>query len=119
LGGWDLAATLDWQDPRDDTTGKMLARRSQRHGSIKADYTAGALSAGAAVLFASRRFDDTANRNELPGYGLLHLHASYRLAPNWSALVRWNNATDKQYELARYYQTAGSTVFAGIRYGID
>lgn len=119
LGAVDFSTTLDWQDPRDDTTGRMLQRRAKRHGTVRADYSAGPWTAGAALVFAGRRFDDAANRNELGGYGLLNLHASYRFAPGWSALVRWNNATDKQYELARYYQTAGSSVFAGIRYGVN
>ncbi len=118
VGGLDLNAALDWQDPRDDTTGKLLVRRAHRHGVIKADYTIGQLSAGASLQVSSRRFDDTANRNTLGGYGLLNLHASYQFAPDWSMLVRWNNATGKQYELARNYATAGATVFAGVRYGL-
>ncbi len=118
IGNLDLHTSLDWQDPRDDTTGKLLPRRAHRHGLVGADYSIGQLSAGATLQVSSRRFDDTANRNNLGGYGLLNLHASYQFAPDWSMLVRWNNATAKQYELARNYATAGSTVFAGVRYGL-
>ncbi|UUZ50792.1 hypothetical protein LP420_14645 [Massilia sp. B-10] len=46
------------------------------------------------------------------------MYGSYRFAHDWSAEIRWNNATDKQYELARTYATAGSQVYAGLRYGI-
>jgi vitamin B12 transporter len=116
-GSIDLDASLDLQDPRDDTTGKRLARRARRHANFGADYNAGALSLGAGLQLSARRFDDVANRNVLGGYGLLNVHASYRLAQDWSLFARWNNATDKQYELARSYATAGSQVFAGIRYG--
>jgi vitamin B12 transporter len=119
VGAIDLHASLDWQDPRDDTTGKQLVRRAHRHGQLGADYVAGDFSTGAGVLFSSRRFDDQANRNVLGGYALLNLYASYRFAPGWSALVRLNNAADKDYELARNYGTAGSTVFAGVRYGLN
>jgi vitamin B12 transporter len=118
LGNVELNASLDWQDPRDDTTGKMLVRRAHRHGRVGATWLAGPFTAGASVVFSSRRFDDSANRNVMAGYGLLNLHASYAFAPDWSMLVRWNNATDKQYELARNYATAGSTVYAGLRYGL-
>ena len=76
------------------------------------------MTAGAGVTLSGRRFDDAANRNTMGGYGLLNLFASYRFAPDWTALVRWNNATDKQYELARNYNTAGAQLFAGVRYGI-
>ncbi len=117
LGHFDLRASADLQDPRDDTTGKQLVRRAKRHGDLALEYSAGALSAGAGVQLSGKRFDDTANRNTLGGYGVLNLFASYRFAPDWTAVVRWNNATDKRYELARTYATAGSQAFLGIRYG--
>ena len=66
---------------------------------------------------SGERYDDAANRNRLGGYGLVNLFASYAIARDWSALVRWNNVGDKRYELARFYTTPGRSVFAGIRYG--
>jgi len=30
--------------------------------------------------------------------------------------LRWDNVADKYYELARYYNTAGSNVFAWVRF---
>ncbi|RJG14769.1 TonB-dependent receptor plug domain-containing protein [Massilia cavernae] len=119
LGDFDLRGAFDLQDPRDDTTGKQLVRRSRRHANFSVEYRTGPLVAGAGVHLSGKRFDDTANRNVLGGYGLLNLFASYRFAPDWSAIVRWNNATDKRYQLARNYATAGSQVFAGVRYGMN
>ncbi len=119
IGALDLHGSLDWQDPRDDTTGKVLIRRARRHGQLGADYVSGAFTSGVNVQFSGRRFDDLANRNALAGYGLVNLHARYRFASGWSALVNVNNAADKDYELARNYATAGRTLFAGVRYGID
>ena len=117
VGPVDLSGSFDLQDPQDDTTGKQLVRRAKRHASLGAEYSEGALVVGAGVQLSGKRFDDTANRNTLPGYGLLNLFASYRFAPDWTAIVRWNNATDKQYELARTYASAGSQAFIGVRYG--
>ena len=34
--------SLDFQDPRDDTTGKQLVRRAKRHAQFSAEYTVGA-----------------------------------------------------------------------------
>ena len=116
-GAFGFSASMDFQDPQDDTTGKQLVRRSRRHASVAMEYDAGALSAGVAVQASGKRFDDTANRVALGGYGVVNLFASWRLAPDWTALVRWNNAAGKRYELARHYATGGSQVFAGIRYG--
>ena len=117
LGPLELSGSFDLQDPRDDTTGKQLVRRAKRHASLGVDYSSGALVLGAGVQMSGRRFDDTANTNTLGGYGLLNLFASYRFAPDWTAIARWNNATNKQYELARTYATAGSQAFIGVRYG--
>jgi vitamin B12 transporter len=114
----DLRGSLDFQDPRDDTTGTVLARRARRHADFSADTTRGALTFGGGVQVSGRRYDDAANRNALGGYGLLHLFAQYRLSTDWSVLARWNNVADKQYELARYYGTAGSQLFVGVRYGM-
>ncbi len=112
-----LSGSLDFKDPKDETTGKQLVRRARRHASFAADYDLGAWSMGANWQLSGKRFDDTANRNTLAGYGVLNLTAAYRFAPDWSALVRLNNVTDKQYELARTYNTAGREVFVGVRYG--
>ena len=117
VGRFEISGALDLQDPQDDTTGKQLARRAKRHASLAAQYSAGALVAGIGMQASGKRFDDTANKNALGGYGLLNFFAAYRFGTDWSAQLRWNNATGKRYELARHYATAGSEVFVGLRYG--
>lgn len=117
IAGIDLAANLDLQDPKDETTGRRLLRRSKKHGNVNADYIIGALKAGAELELSGDRFENAANSRRLGGYGLVNLYATYRFSRDWSALVRWNNIGDKRYELAEYYNTPGSQVFAGIRYG--
>ena len=115
--GVNLGANADLQDPQDDTTGKRLIRRAKRHANVTADYGTGALKAGVEVELSSARFENAANTVRLGGYGLVNLYATYAFTRDWSALVRWNNVADKQYDLARYYNTPGAKVFAGIRYG--
>ncbi|WP_075794494.1 TonB-dependent receptor domain-containing protein [Massilia putida] len=118
LGNLDLRASADLQDPRDETTGKQLARRARRHASVTADYNLGQVDAGVELQASGRRFDDAANKNVLGGYGLLNLYTTWHMTRDWSLLVRVDNAADKHYELARNYGTAGRTWFAGIRYGL-
>ncbi len=118
IGNLDLRASADLQDPRDETTGKQLARRARRHASFTADYTAGQVETGVELQASGRRFDDAANANRLGGYGLLNLYTTWHMTRDWSLLVRLDNAADKHYELARNYGTAGRTWFAGIRYGV-
>ena len=94
-----------------------LARRAKKHANLGAAYGLGALKTGVEVTLSGDRYDDAANRSRLGGYGLVNLFATYAFARDWSVLVRWNNVGDKQYDLARNYATAGSKIFAGIRYG--
>ena len=117
VAGFDVRGSVDIQDPRDDTTAKSLARRARRHASAEVDYTVGALTTGAGVQASGRRFDDAANKNVLGGYALVNLFAAYHFTPDWSAELRVNNAGDKRYDLARFYNTAGRQVFAGLRFG--
>ncbi len=114
----NLRGSLDWQDPRDETTGKQLARRAKKHAKFAADSSFGAVKAGAELVLSGERFDDTANNRRLGGYGLLNLYTDWRITPDVSLLVRLNNVADKHYELARNYGTSGRTWFAALRYGI-
>lgn len=111
-------ATLDLQDPTNETTGTRLQRRAKQHGLVAAEYLMGTGSVGAEVAFSSDRFNNAANTDRLPGYGLVNLYASHEFARNWTVFGRWNNVFDKEYELARDYNTAGSNVFVGVRYGL-
>jgi vitamin B12 transporter len=117
LGAFTFAASGDWQNPKDETSGKRLARRSRQHGNLTADYSGAGWKAGVEVVLSGDRFDDAANKSRLAGYGLVNLYATYQLNRDWSTLVRWNNVGDKQYDLARNYSTPMGKVFAGIRYG--
>jgi vitamin B12 transporter len=118
LGQFTLRGNLDLQDPRDRTSGNLLSRRSRQHGSLALDYAAGAIKAGAQLVFSGPRFDDAANKIVLGGYGLLNLNASYAVAPNCSLFGRWDNVLSKDYELAQGYATPGSAVFVGVRYAL-
>ncbi len=120
LGKVNLGASLDWQKPKDDITGKLLARRAQRTLKLNADtrVTLGSMdwAFGAEWLAASHRWDNAANTNRLGGYGLVNLYASTRIARQWDVLARIDNLGDKQYQLARGYATPGRTVFVGLRW---
>ncbi len=117
LGRFNLSGNVDLQDPRDETNDKRLQRRAKKHGNLMADYSAGALKAGVEIELSGDRYEDAANKVRLGGYGLVNLYATYHFNRDWSALVRWNNIGDKQYDLARNYATPMSKLFAGIRYG--
>jgi vitamin B12 transporter len=116
VGGINLMASLDLQNPRDLDTGKQLARRSKQHGTLTADTRVGSWLLGAEAQFSGRRFDDAGNTRVLSGYSLLNLSASTLLAKDWTLLARVDNLADKQYELARTYATAGRSFYAGVKW---
>ncbi|MFZ6773272.1 TonB-dependent receptor domain-containing protein [Undibacterium sp. SXout7W] len=117
LGNFMLRGSLDLQDPKDDTTGLRLARRSKQHGTLAAEYALAKTKIGVETIFSGERFDDVANKKRLGGYNLLNLYASHEISHNLSVLARWNNVLDKDYELAKNYATPGSTLFVGLNYG--
>ena len=118
MAAFTVRGSFDLQDPRDETTDKLLTRRSRQHATLGADYGQAALKGGAELILSGKRFDNGANTSVLGGYGLLNLYATYDVARDWTVLARWNNVTDKNYELAKNYGTAGSTVFVGLRYAM-
>jgi vitamin B12 transporter len=116
VGGVNLAASLDVQNPRDLATGRSLARRAKQHGTLSADTRVGSWQLGAEAQFSGRRFDDAANTRVLSGYSLLNLSASTPLVKDWTLLARVDNLADKQYELARTYATAGRSLYVGVKW---
>ena len=117
FGSLNLRGSLDLQNPKDDTTGLRLARRAKQHGTLAADYQIGQYKVGAEAIFSGDRFDDVKNTVRLGGYSLLNLYGSYALNKEVSVFARWNNALNRNYELAKNYNTPGSNVFVGLNYG--
>lgn len=116
LGAWEVTASLDLVDPRNEATDKLLARRARETARLGVTRSFGALTVGSEVFGSGKRFDDAANTRRLGGYGLVNLFAHYKLDRNWQLEARANNLFDKDYTLANGYNTLGANVFVGVRY---
>lgn len=116
LGPVNLGGSLDLQDPKDDVTGKLLARRAKRILKLNADTRVGDWTLGAEWLASSKRYDNAANTRVLGGYGLVNLYASTTIAREWSVLARIDNIGDRDHQVARGYATAGRTFYVGLRW---
>lgn len=116
LGSVQLRGSLDLQNPRDLATGKMLARRAKRHGTLGADTQLAGWTVGAEVQASGRRFDNATNTLNLGGYALVNLYASTRIARDFTLVARLDNAADNQYELARTYATPGRVAYLGVKW---
>jgi vitamin B12 transporter len=111
LAQWDVAATATWLDPRNESDdanhGKVLARRARESARFDADRHFGALSAGASVYVADKRYDDLGNTRELGGYALIDLRVAYVLSAAWKLQLSANNVADRRYETAAFYNQPG------------
>jgi vitamin B12 transporter len=111
-------ATLTVQRPENELTGRLLQRRAREHGTVDASYERGPWRAGVELVASSARFD-SANESaasRMHGYAFANLTAEYALARAWRVVARWNNVTDRAYEIAQHYNTPGSNVFVAVQY---
>jgi vitamin B12 transporter len=120
---WRLEAGLDLLSAKDDATGNTLQRRLPRVSRLDLSRRWQRWDGAVSVHGFSHRFNDTANRQRLPGYALLGLRGSYAIDPSLSVMLTVNNALDKDYSVLRVssapyndYATGGRAVYLGLRY---
>ena len=106
FGVWQASATLTWQDPRNEDTDTALLRRPKHKATARLERRFGdALRIGAEVLYAGQR-DDVGGLG-LPSYTLFNIRGSWQLNETWKTVARVENAGNRDYELARGYNTPG------------
>ena len=111
-----LSATADFMEPTDANSGRQLQRRAKRFGTLRAETALQAWTLGASVVGSGQRFDDAANKTRLGGYGLLNLDAQYAFAKDWRLQLNVDNAFNRHYQTANFYQQAPRTWFVALRY---
>jgi len=112
-GAWRVSGTVDFLDAKDTDTGARLTRRAAHQESLAADYGVGAWNAGAALLAVGARPDGTVT---LASYVTLDLRARWRFNPQWQVEAKLLNATNREIEPARDYQSLGRQAWIGVRY---
>jgi vitamin B12 transporter len=105
LAGVHIRASMDWQQPVNDATGKLLNYRARRHGTLDVSKVLDRWELGATLVASGSRFADLANTLSLPGYARLDVRAQYRINPEWQVLMRVNNALDADYQLVAGYDS--------------
>jgi vitamin B12 transporter len=111
--GWRLKLSAVNQDPRNGSTNARLARRAREYASVDLTRTALGIDWAAKVIASGDRVDGA---NKLPGYSILNLTASKKLAPEWTGRLKVENAFDKQYQLAYGYDAVPFGVFLSVQY---
>jgi len=113
LGAWTVAATADVLDAKNLDDGTRLVRRAAHQETLSLDYGLGAWSVGASLLDVGARPEGTAT---LSAYQTLDLRARWRITPQWQLEFKLLNATNRDIEPARDYQTLGRQAWIGVRY---
>lgn len=116
FANWTARATFSYVDPRDDATDNILARRAKRSLKLQLDRRVGDMDIGVSLLAQSERFDDSANTIEVPGYGVLNLHAIRQLSKNWQLRARIDNLFDKEYQTIDTFNTLGRDIVLTLAY---
>lgn len=113
FGPWLAGANLTWQIPRNEDAETDLLRRPRQKFSGTLDRRFGdSFQLGAEWLLSGDR--DDVGGIALPGYGLLNLRASWQVAEQWKLLARIENLNNRDYELARGYNTPGRSGFIEV-----
>lgn len=116
-------ASLDLLNPRNDqpeadASGRMLPQRAKKVLRVGADYRMANWRVGGEYLLSSHRYDDVNNTPDkrMAGYGIANLTAEYAFTKSLTAQVRWDNVFNRDYELAKGYNTPGSNVFINLQW---
>lgn len=118
FGSLSTRASLDFQNPRDVSTGNLLARRARQHGVFAVEMPWAGWVVGSELKLSSMRYDNAANTKELAAYGLLNLYAQTKIGKDLTVLLRLDNAGDVPYVLAGGYATAGRSAYAGLKWAM-
>jgi vitamin B12 transporter len=116
LDNLNLKASFDQQNPINQNTGSVLLKRARQFGNAAVEYRAGSLTTGAGVTFSGQRYDY--GNTGLGGYAIFNLYTNYDVTKDWSIFGRWNNVTNKDYQLTYGYNTPGSNIYIGARYAM-
>jgi vitamin B12 transporter len=111
-----LRAALDWLDPIDEVTGRVLSLRARKTLTLGVDRSASGWQWGTELQAVGERFDNAANSIVLPGYALLNVSAGTQLKPDWRLSLRLDNAADVQYQQVGQYASAGRTWYVGLQW---
>jgi vitamin B12 transporter len=116
LLGWNVNTNLDFNRSIDRDTKKQRGRRPNRSISVNLLKSSGKWKRNINWTAKSSAWDGQSETIKLGGYGLLNLSTSYNFTEDLSVYLNRNNALDKNYEMAKGYNTYGKTTTVGLTY---
>lgn len=119
---WTTAAQWSWLDAVNEETGKQLDRRPKQTGSVSLGYQWFGHLTRAELLMVSSRLNNS-GASTLPGFAVVNLSDSWKLATNWTLIARLDNVFDTRYVLVANgaqtpYATAARSGYLTLRYSM-
>ena len=115
-GPYVVDAGITYQDPKDLTTDRQLARRAKEKYNLTGRYVGSDYSVSAELSYTGERPDSAFSSTILDAYTLLNLSATKSFSKLINVGIRLENITDEDYQLADGFNTAGRSVFLDLRY---
>ena len=106
-----LNLSLNFQNPVDLDTNKLLARRSRFFSNINFETKFNNWNIGSEYKISGKRFDESLNINKLESYSVINLYGSRQFSKNWNLVFRVNNLLNDDYQLAKNYFLPGRVFF--------
>ena len=117
LFGWDLDSSIDFNKAIAASTNLQKGRRPNRSVSLNLNKSSGKWKRNINWTAKSSAWDkDNHSTGQIGGYGLLNLSTSYHFTEDLNIYLNRNNALDKNYEMAKGYNTLGKTTTIGLTY---
>ena len=117
LFGWDLDSSIDFNKAIAASTDLQKGRRPNQSISLNLNKFSGKWKRNINWTAHSWTWDkDNHSNGKNGGYGLLNLSTSYDFTEDLSVYLNRNNALDKNYEMAKGYDTLGKTTTIGLTY---
>lgn len=103
----DFGAEFSMLNAKDEVTGNCLPRRASNSAKVKISQKLKVFSWGVDVIAYGKSYEDVANLNEIPGYGIVNGVIGYELNKTISFTLRGENLFNKDYSTARgsYYDS--------------
>jgi vitamin B12 transporter len=107
-----------FQTPQNADNKQLLLRRAKRSFTSRISYTKNSSTFGIEALYSSYRqdIDDTGQKVDLPGYGVVNLFLGEKMDKNWDLSLKIDNLFNRQYQLASGYNTQGLLALLEIKY---
>jgi vitamin B12 transporter len=98
---WSIDANITLLDATDANTGLELQRRADKQANLDVAREWQHWGVSGSLRLVSSRYEDTANNDELSGYGLVDSTVSYRVNDQVQLQLALKNIFDKEYVSAR------------------